>query len=1025
MNGTKNLGIRISRRTRWVSLFAAAALAASTLTPLRAGTFGTVVPIGGTAADIALDEARGVLYIANFGANRIDVMSLQDKTIKTSYNVAPQPGSLALSPDGQYLVIAHFGNFVAPGSPQNALTVIRLNGLSRQTFALGFPPLGVAFGNDGLALVVTSNEFMLFDPASGYAHTFATVQNVTANTLPVPPANFPPQIIAASLGVSADGYHIYGLSDTIRFHYNVMTKTVTSLGYGANPPLGPRVVSVSKDGSYYTAGWAMFNASGVLLSQFPNPLGALNIGSHAIDSSAGLIYAQIPQGTGQTSAVPPITPATPAASTDNSATPPILQILDADNLNVRDQMQLAENLAGKSLLNAARDTVYAISDSGVTVLPVGSMNQVPRVRASSEDLVFRGNFCNRGAITQQVTIYDPGANATDFQLASNVPGITISPDSGTTPAVVTVTVDPQTFANMSGTVSAQIQITSSGAANLPKSVRVLINNRDPDQRGTFVDIPGKLVDLLADPARNRFYILRQDRNDVLVYDGSTNTQIAQLRTANTPTQMAITMDRQFLLVGHENSQLAYIYDLNSFKALYPIQFPFGHYPHSIAVSGSAVLSATRNAGSTHTIDLVDVSGRRATELPTLGIYKNDINIGTLLTSAPNGAAILAAMADGTTMLYDSSAGTFSVARKDFTALSGALAASNHGQFVVDNHLLNSSLVQTRQLESGTGVSSGFAFLDTIGLRTTMAADTAGGVIQHVSPSGDSIKPTRLVEAPLTDPPSNPNTIPFTRTLAPLSNSSAIVSLTTSGFTVLPWQYDAAVAPPQITAVVNAADFTQPVAPGGLITLFGHQLSPVNLATSEMPLPTALGESCLTVNGTPVPMLFVSAGQVNAQLPFEVSGSATLVLHTPGGISDNYNLNILSTAPSIFFTGTAGPNTNIPLVIRTTNNQLVTLSNPVHPGDHLVMYATGLGLVTPDVPVGMPGPSDPPAVAQVQPIVTIGGVSMPVVYAGLVPGDVGVYQIEVVVPIHIPEGFNIPLVISQGSGGTTLLVRVVH
>ena len=49
------------------------------------------------------------------------------------------------------------------------------------------------------------------------------------------------------------------------------------------------------------------------------------------------------------------------------------------------------------------------------------------------------------------------------------------------------------------------------------------------------------------------------------------------------------------------------------------------------------VTATRNAGTTHTIDLVDVSARRAYELPTLGIYKNDINIGTLMVSAPNGA----------------------------------------------------------------------------------------------------------------------------------------------------------------------------------------------------------------------------------------------------------------------------------------------------------------------------------------------------------------------------------------------------
>ena len=57
-----------------------------------AATFGTVVPIGGHASDIALDESRGLLYIANFTANRIEVMSLADQSIRTSMNVAAQPG---------------------------------------------------------------------------------------------------------------------------------------------------------------------------------------------------------------------------------------------------------------------------------------------------------------------------------------------------------------------------------------------------------------------------------------------------------------------------------------------------------------------------------------------------------------------------------------------------------------------------------------------------------------------------------------------------------------------------------------------------------------------------------------------------------------------------------------------------------------------------------------------------------------------------------------------------------------------
>ena len=58
-----------------------------------AGTFGKVVSIGGHASDVALDEPRKVLYVANFTANRIDVMSLTTKTIQTSLNVIAQQGT--------------------------------------------------------------------------------------------------------------------------------------------------------------------------------------------------------------------------------------------------------------------------------------------------------------------------------------------------------------------------------------------------------------------------------------------------------------------------------------------------------------------------------------------------------------------------------------------------------------------------------------------------------------------------------------------------------------------------------------------------------------------------------------------------------------------------------------------------------------------------------------------------------------------------------------------------------------------
>ena len=178
------------------------------IAPAQAATFGSAVPIGGHAADIALDEARGVLYVANFGAARIDVVSLAKRSVASSLHVAAYPGSISLSPDGRFLVVAHFGNFKAPNSSANALTVIDLTSHGEQTLAMGDPPLGVAFGADGRALVVTTTQFLLFDPASGAFQVLDTIAGVTARTLPVPPANFPPQIVAASVGVSADGYKI-------------------------------------------------------------------------------------------------------------------------------------------------------------------------------------------------------------------------------------------------------------------------------------------------------------------------------------------------------------------------------------------------------------------------------------------------------------------------------------------------------------------------------------------------------------------------------------------------------------------------------------------------------------------------------------------------------------------------------------------------------------------------------------------------------------------------------------------------
>lgn len=1064
-------------RKSWLWAMKWAVLGAAALAgPAWAGTFGTVVPIGGEGADLALDEPRGFLYVADFTANRVDVMSLATNQIQTSINVPAQPSSLAMSPDGHWLLVGCYGNNTPPATQQSGLTLIDLtNNYAQQTFALGSPPMGIGFGVDGQALVVTTTAFMIFNPSSGTSSNITTIANAAAQAVPVPLVNFPPNITGASVATSADHTAIYGLADNLMFYYDAVHHTPYYGNYTSTPPQGPRAVSVAADGSFAVMGWMRVNQQlqdtaefGDSASSSNTPAGVLNIGAHAVDSNNGVVYSQVVLGSG--------------ATANGQGVTPSLQILASDNLTVLDTIFLPENLAGKAVIKSDSSAVYALSQSGVTVLPVGSLNQYPRIQTSVPNLMFLDGFCTRNATSQTFTIADPGGNNTPFSIASSNPGVTVSPSAGVTPATITVTVDPNQFAAQNGTTDVSLSISSVAAIDATPSVTVSVNAPQPSQRGTIVPIPGTLVDLLSDSTRVQYYVLRQDINQVLVFNGTNNTQIATLRTCPRPMGMAETLDGNELLVGCDASHIIDTYDLNALQPLTPIDAQSG-YTQSIATSNGMTLAVMRDgAGGPPYIASVDLVLNQATRLPSLGVYQNQLSsVNTVLAASPNGSTILIASADGHTMLYDANVNSFTVSRDDFTSLTGAYAASAFGQYVVGGTILDASLVPTNAVNTQGAEPSGFAFVGQNGYMTSSTGTTAPGVIQQVNlTTGSAIQPTTMVESPAlaNQPPtatvgtvcttttsgnsnqevcqtgltltitncstttnsssgSTTNTcttttsalLPpansFTRSLAMLQDGSAFINLSTSGVVVLPPNYAASVQPPQISAVVSAADFQSPAAPGGLITVFGTNLSPTNQATSEIPLPTALAQSCLTVNGQPMPLIFVSSTQVNAQMPFQAFGDVVMVVHTPGGVSPNFNLVVQENAPAVFLSGSAGPLTDLPIVIRQSTNLLVTDSNPVHIGDNLTLYTTGLGAVTPLVANGLPGPTQPLAIAVLQPTVTLGSAPMILSYAGLAPGEVGVYQINVTVPGDAPQGLNVPLTIAQGSNSQTVNVRVVQ
>jgi len=1021
--------------------------------------FGSVVAIGGSASDIALDETRGLLYVANFGAHTIQVMSTVDNTIHSSMNVLPWPGAIALSSDAQYLLIAHYCNVGTPPgqtSPActNAITSIHLADQSTQVLSLASAPLGVAFLGNGQALIVTNTSFLLFNPVTGLAQLLENIADVSM-TLPVPLATFPGQILQASLAASADGSTIWGIASAgtatqLIFRFTGSTNSISAVIETSSPLLLPRISS-SADGSYAMVGYTLVGSDlgtyPYLKGRYPNVISSTNITGSVIDSTNGIIYAQFPD------ADQPPGPSTSIPASDAPALPPAMLIMDADNLTFRDRISLPEDMVGRAVLNAAATTMYAISESGVMILPVGSLNASHRLAASQEDILVTTNFCNSGVLAQSLTITDPGGGNTDFTVATTQAGVTIVPAVGVTPATVQVFVDPKAVGESGGTAAIWLTLNSKTAVNWPKPVRLLLNDPDPSQHGTVADQPGVLSDILPDAARNRVYVLRQDMNQLRVFDGSSLNLIATLRTATSPTMMAMTIDGKYLLVGHDDSQLVTVYDLNALQPVTPVLMPGSHYTRSIAVSNAAILALARNESGTPApgmIDTINLGAGTAAPLASLGVYANSVSPSGVLTASPASANILYASPDGNVALYTAAANTFVNSRHDFTALSGAFAASDFGSNVVGNSILNSSLVPVGAVSVSPLLTSGFTFVVQGGyMASTASSSAAGSMVQaslQTNPPGPVLTmetPIVTSEAPLlptatTPSPaiypawgtygsgstSNHGSNSFTRTVAPLPAGN-VVTLSTSGLTMLASSYPAG-ATPVISGIVSAADGSKPVAPGGLVSIYGQNMSAASLADSALPLSTGLGNSCIGVNGTPIPLLYMSATQINAQLPFNATDNATLTIHSPGGLSNNYSMTIQPTAPSVFMGGVAGPETGLPIIVRDDNGQLVTPTNPVHPKDTLTIYVTGMGGTTPAIQTGQAAPANPLSWASVAPVITLGGATLSIGYAGLAPGEVGVYQINATVPSSVVStGLAMPLVITQGGGSTTVNVRVVN
>jgi uncharacterized protein (TIGR03437 family) len=206
------------------------------------------------------------------------------------------------------------------------------------------------------------------------------------------------------------------------------------------------------------------------------------------------------------------------------------------------------------------------------------------------------------------------------------------------------------------------------------------------------------------------------------------------------------------------------------------------------------------------------------------------------------------------------------------------------------------------------------------------------------------------------------------------------------------------ATPKATGVSNGASFGASLCPGMLASLFGMNLATDTASAQSLPLPTnLLGTKVLVQdpsmpNPIIAPLYFVSPGQVNFQIPFEVQRTnISITVSTPQGTSNAISVNLNPMAPGLFSQTADGKGAALAF---DPNFDLLTATPKL--GSTVVFYATGLGATTPAATSGVGGSSTLPFNQVAAPFdVYIGGSKATVAWAGLAPGFSGVYQVNVV------------------------------
>ncbi len=208
-----------------------------------------------------------------------------------------------------------------------------------------------------------------------------------------------------------------------------------------------------------------------------------------------------------------------------------------------------------------------------------------------------------------------------------------------------------------------------------------------------------------------------------------------------------------------------------------------------------------------------------------------------------------------------------------------------------------------------------------------------------------------------------------------------------------------------------------VVAGSLASVFGARLGPdAGVFSTLDPVsgtaPTNLIGTRVLIDGIPAPLFFVSAQQINLQIPYEAAGKKTAIarIEADGYDPAEFSITLVPVRIGLFTSdGTRAMAVN-------QDGQSNATERPAAPGSILTFFATGQGALTVPVPTGSAATSTDPIPMPISPVsFTIGGMTAKVIFSGLAPGTVGTLQLNVEIPNGIEPSDRTPVTAQSGNG----------